>query len=59
MNREMAKSAILRFLRVIIPQIPAVIAYLLQIKPEWTVFLVFLGAVATAADKLFRDLEWY
>jgi hypothetical protein len=59
MTNEMAKSAILRFLRVIIPQIPAILAFIVKVKPEWGVVLVFIGAIATAADKLFRDLGWY
>jgi hypothetical protein len=59
MNREIAKSAVLRFLRVIIPQIPAIIAFILKVKPEWGIALTFVGAVATALDKLFRDLGWY
>lgn len=59
------KSAILRFLRVYLPQVPAVVAYIMQYAyfvhlPVWVVpGLIFTGAIATALDKLLRDLKWY
>jgi len=53
------EAAVKRFLRTVVPQLPAVIAYLAGVKPEWTVTLVFLGAVASALDKFLRDLEVY
>jgi hypothetical protein len=54
-------SALKRFARVVIPQLPAICAYLAGIKPEWAATLSFLGAVATALDKFLRELKvgWY
>lgn len=59
MNSELAKSVLLRFLRVIIPQIPSIISVVLKVKPEWTIVLTFFGAIATAFDKLAREMGWY
>jgi len=61
-------SALWRFIRVALPQIPAVVAYLVQQAgvfqqvgvtfPEWVVpTLMFFGAVATAFDKFLRDMK--
>jgi hypothetical protein len=52
-------AALKRFARTIVPQIPAVLAYLSGLKPEWTTLLVFLGAVVSALDKYFRDTGFY
>jgi len=48
-----------RFLRTIIPQVPAVISYLMGVKPEWTALLTLIGAILTALDKFLRDIKWY
>jgi len=53
------KAVLLRFLRTIIPQIPAIAAYLVGIKPEWAAILSLIGAVATAFDKYCREKGWY
>jgi hypothetical protein len=58
MNKNV-KTALIRFLRTILPQIPAVLSALAGLKPELTVFLTFLGAVVTAADKFLRDSGAY
>jgi len=58
-NRELISVGVWRFVRTFLPQIPAMCAYLVGIKPEWTAVLVFLGAIATALDKMMRDLKWY
>lgn len=61
-------SALWRFIRVAVPQIPAVMTYLIEqagvfqklglILPEWVVPLfMFLGAIATAFDKFLRDMR--
>jgi hypothetical protein len=58
-------AAVKRWLRVIIPQIPAVVASALGYAkvlnlPAWVVpALIFVGSFATALDKLLRDLEVY
>lgn len=60
---ETKARALLRFWRVMIPQIPAVATQLLDIAnvlslPEWvTPALIFVGAVATALDKFLRDIK--
>jgi hypothetical protein len=58
-DRELISAGLWRFVRTFIPQIPAICAYLVGIKPEWAIFLSFIGAVATALDKMFRDLKMY
>ena len=50
---------ILRFIRVIVPQLPAISAYVLGWKPEWAAELAFVGAVLTALDKYARDKGTY
>ena len=60
---QLKKDAFVRFLRTIIPQLPATFAYLAQQAqllsvPEWVVpTLVLLGGIATALDKYIRSLE--
>lgn len=60
---EAKARALLRFWRVMIPQIPAVVAQLLDIAkvlslPEWvTPALILVGAIATAVDKFLRDIK--
>lgn len=56
---EKTKSALIRFFRVIVPQLPAMFSYFAQAKPEYTALLTFGGAVATALDKFARDSGWY
>lgn len=62
---EAKKRAIVRFLRVIIPQIPAFVAVIGEQTqflslPVWVApVLMFVGAVATALDKLLRALGVY
>ncbi len=58
-QKEVIKSGALRFVRVIVPQLPALCAELAKVKPEWVIILSFLGACATALDKMLRDLEVY
>ena len=59
------KLAVIRFLRTAIPQIPAVLAYILEVAktadlPAWVVpALVPLGAIATALDKFLREVGFY
>jgi hypothetical protein len=53
------KAVILRFLRTVIPQAPAVIAYLIGAKPEWSAGLALFGAIVTALDKYLRDKKLY
>lgn len=56
-------SAVWRFVRVVIPQLPAYCTIFaekakLVDAPDWVVpTLVFVGAVATALDKYLRDLK--
>ena len=62
MTRKMndaTKAALIRLARTAIPQIPAVCAYLVGLKPEWAIALAFLGTVGTALDKFLRDLKVY
>lgn len=60
----MLKSFILRLVRVIVPQLPAIYV-LLNIDPnapantQLAGILIMAGALLTALDKLFRDLGWY
>jgi hypothetical protein len=58
-TKEVIIAAIKRFARTFIPQIPALLVGLYGMKPDWVPVLVFLGAVATALDKLCRDLGVY
>ncbi len=51
--------ALIRFVRVIVPQVPAILAYLTGIKPEWAAGLSLVGAVVTALDKYAREKGWY
>jgi hypothetical protein len=57
------KAAILRFLRTIIPQIPAGTTYLITalsgatIAPWIIPALMFVGATATALDKFLREIK--
>lgn len=53
------KAAFFRFVRIIVPQIPALIAIVKEVKPEYMAFWVFLGAVVTALDKFCREIGWY
>jgi hypothetical protein len=55
------KTSLIRLVRVLVPQLPAIVSYLSGVKPEWAATLSFLGAVATALDKFLRELKvgWY
>ena len=53
------KDAFIRFLRTAIPQIPAVLAYLVGVKPEWAAGLALFGAIITALDKYLRETGVY
>ena len=57
--RAIEISALVRFARTFIPQIPAICAYLVGLKPEWAITLSFIGAVGTAVDKFGRDMKWW
>lgn len=65
MNEIAIKSAVVRFLRVIIPQIPAMVAFVQTTIDPATVpafvppLLVLLGAVATSLDKFCREIGFY
>ena len=48
-----------RFLRTILPQLPAITAYIVGIKPEWSALLALIGAILTALDKYLRDQKVY
>ena len=51
-------AVVMRFVRTLIPQIPAVIAFVGNYGPEWLApVLIFVGSVATAGDKLYRELK--
>lgn len=56
-------GVIKRWLRTIIPQIPAAVIYLANIAgkfdvPDWTIpTLIFIGTIFTALDKLLRELR--
>lgn len=58
-------SVFVRFLRTWLPQAPAALVYVMTISQSWDLpiwvvpVLVFVGAVATSLDKLFRELGWY
>ena len=48
-------AVVWRFLRTLIPQIPALVAFSVNYGPEWLApVLVFLGAGLTALDKYLR-----
>lgn len=53
------RTVLLRFLRTLAPQMPALIAYIGGVKPEWVSLAVFLGAIVTATDKFCRDRGLY
>lgn len=53
------KMAIVRFVRTVVPQLPAISAYIVGIKPEWAAALALAGAIVTAVDKYLREEEWY
>jgi hypothetical protein len=59
MNRkEIAwKAALNRFFRVIIPQLPTILNYLIGFRPEWTPWFVLLGSIITALDKFLREIK--
>jgi hypothetical protein len=71
LEEKMAKKAeynlklgvALRFIRTYLPQVPAVAVYLADLAgkvdaPAWVIpTLIFVGAVATAADKWLRELK--
>jgi hypothetical protein len=65
MNEIALKGAVVRFLRVIIPQIPAMVAFVQSTIDPATVpafigpLLVLLGATATALDKFCREVGFY
>lgn len=48
-----------RFLRVIVPQLPALCSLLMKLNPEWTAALTLIGAVVTALDKFLREIGAY
>lgn len=56
-------SAMWRFVRVIVPQLPGILAYALNeskltnFPPVLMPTLIFAGAIVTALDKLIRDLQ--
>lgn len=55
-----AKSGLKRFLRVIIPQILALIPTLMGLtKPVYAPLWATGGAFLTALDKIARDSNWY
>lgn len=63
---EAKKAAIIRFIRVIVPQIPAFVAVVgeqtkyLKFLPAWVVpTLMLVGAIFTALDKFLRDIKAY
>ena len=56
---EAKVAALKRLLRTIGPQIPAMVAYIVGVKPEWAVTLSAVGALATALDKFCRDMGVY
>lgn len=58
MNEDI-KRAVIRFMRVIVPQIPTFLALIAPLPPAVVAVCVFGGAVLTALDKLFRSLGWY
>ena len=59
-KKQALLRAIKRFLRVVVPQVPAFLSYLmLELDPQYTALLVFIGAVLTALDKFLRDLKVY
>ena len=51
------RSALNRFFRVIVPQLPTIINYIMGFKPEWTPYLVLLGSIITALEKFLRDMK--
>ena len=51
------KAVLLRWARVIIPQVPALVTVLLKTKPEWTAELILVGSIITALDKYIRGLR--
>lgn len=49
-----------RFLRTVVPQIPALLAAADQwFTPDSVPYLVAAGGILTVLDKLFRDKGWY
>lgn len=58
-NKVALKTALIRFLRTAIPQIPAVLAYIAGVKPEYATILAATGAFITALDKFLRELKVY
>lgn len=49
-----------RFLRVVVPQIPAVMSYFQTVFPgKWLPYLVAVGGLLTVTDKLLRDVGAY
>ena len=59
-KKQALKRAVVRFLKVVVPQVPAFLSYLmLELDPQYTALLVFIGAVLTALDKFLRDLKVY
>lgn len=66
MDKKLAlKLAVIRFLRVSIPQLPALVVFVQsQINPQTVptfvpALLVLLGAVATSVDKFCREIGFY
>jgi hypothetical protein len=53
------KTYLLRFLRAVVPQIPAFITYIQGYKPEWVAVAVLIGGILTSLDKYARDKGWY
>jgi len=57
--------ALIRFVRVIVPQLPALVVFAQsQINPETVApfippLLVLLGAIATSADKFLEKINFY
>lgn len=53
------QAAVWRFIRVVVPQLPALVNTLLNIAPQYTAELVLAGAFLTALDKYLRDKKLY
>lgn len=64
-TRWALKSAVVRFVRIAVPQIPALVAFIQSSVDPATVpafvppLLVLFGAVATSLDKFLREIGFY
>jgi hypothetical protein len=62
---DLKMAVIKRWLRTLLPQVPAGVAYLTGLSgtvdlPSWVVpSLMLLGTIATALDKFLREVGWY